>query len=169
MGLYVLGCATKNFHFLPYSKWLTQHQWRVPIEGSFFVFEVKSTYQDSLIWSLGSGGQRKTDMVVIPLTSCVVNGRTKWTLMSERKTGNNGESKIGYNRENKTVNNGEKKYGNNRKKSHKCNNCSFSTFFGANLRLHMRRHNSEKLFKCDQCSYGGNQKVTSTISQSSAL
>ena len=24
----------------------------------------------------------------------------------------------------------------------------------------MRRHNSEKLFKCDQCSYEGNQKIT---------
>ena len=45
------------------------------------------------------------------------------------------------------------------KKSHKCNNCSFSTSLGVNLRIHMRRHNSEKHFKCDQCSYEGNQKV----------
>ena len=30
-------------------------------------------------------------MVEIPLTSYVVDGQTKWTVMSERKEGNNGD------------------------------------------------------------------------------
>lgn len=30
------------------------------------------------------------------------------------------------------------KYAKNAKKSHKCNNCSFSTSLGVNLRIHMR-------------------------------
>ena len=45
------------------------------------------------------------------------------------------------------------------KRSHKCNNCSFSTASRGILKKHMVKHNSEKLSKCDQCSYEGNQKV----------
>ena len=44
-------------------------------------------------------------------------------------------------------------------KSHKCNNCGFSTASKVNLKIHMRRYNSEKLFKCDQCNYEGNHKL----------
>ena len=65
--------------------------------------------------------------------------------MSEKKTGNNGESKTGNNGEKKIANNGEKKYGNNRERSHKCNDCSFSTFVGANLRLHEKAQLREAL------------------------
>ena len=86
---------------------------------------------DSLI---GRWGGRRAEMVV-PLTSCVADGQTKCTAMSERKTGNNKDLKSPK---------GEK--------SHKCNNCNFATSLAGNLRTHMRRHNSEKLFKCDQCS-----------------
>ena len=79
-------------------------------------------------------------MVVVPLTSCVVDGQTKWTLMSEMMTRNN------------------RGMSHKAEKSHKCNICSYSTSLWHNLQTHMRRHISEKLFKCDQCSYAGNQR-----------
>ena len=74
--------------------------------------------------------KRKADMVEIPLTSYIVDGQRKW----------------------KTVTKGEK--------SHGCNDCDFSTSCMSNLKVHMRRHNPEKLFKCDQCNYEGNQQTT---------
>ena len=46
--------------------------------------------------------------MVDALTSYVVDGQTKWTVMSERKEGNNGEKSQ------------------QREKSHKCNNCSLT-------------------------------------------
>ena len=42
---------------------------------------------------------------------------------------------------------------------HKCEQCNFSSSFEGNLKVHMRRHESEKLFKCDQCNYKGNQRA----------
>ena len=88
-------------------------------------------------------------MGVVPLTSYVVDGQTKWTLVSERTNVTlGGKSSFAQNR---------KRIG--LEKNHKCNTCSFSTHVGSNLRIHMRRHNSEKIFKCDQCSYEGNQKA----------
>ena len=89
-------------------------------------------------------------MVVVPLTSCVVNGQTKWRLMSERRSesGNRGGN---FSQKAPSIHKEEK--------THKCNNCSYSTSLEHNLRTHMRRHNSDKLLKCDQCSYAGNQKV----------
>ena len=41
---------------------------------------------------------------------------------------------------------------------YKCNHCIFSTSHITNLKVHMRRHNPEKLFKCNQCNYEGNQR-----------
>ena len=81
-------------------------------------------------------------MVVVPLTSYVVDGETKWVLASERKTVNTG-GRSSFMSKRKGTEHG-------REKSHKCNNCNFSTHVGTNLRIHMRRHNSEKLFKCEQ-------------------
>ena len=37
---------------------------------------------------IGRWGGRRAEMVGIPLTSCVADGQTKCTAMSERKTGN---------------------------------------------------------------------------------
>ena len=68
-------------------------------------------------------------MVEIPLTSYIVDGQTKWTLMSERKTVTKGG------------------------RSPKCNYCDYIASHINNLATHMRRHNSEKLFKCDQCTH----------------
>ena len=41
----------------------------------------------------------------------------------------------------------------------KCELCGYSTFVKGNFLVHLRTHRSEKLFKCDQCPYEGNQKV----------
>ena len=43
---------------------------------------------------------------------------------------------------------------------YKCDHCIYSTIDGGNLKVHMRRHNPEKLFKCNQCNYEGNQQTT---------
>ena len=42
---------------------------------------------------------------------------------------------------------------------YKCNHCIFSTYNITSLKVHMRRHNPEKLFKCNQCNYEGNQRA----------
>ena len=119
------------------------------------------------------------EMVVVPLSSILVDGKMKWVLSSERgrfeskgyrsresQTGNKVESSQtsnaymygGENKSNSSSYIAPKKHGANSKKSHTCNICSNSLANSDSLRIHMRRHNPEKLFKCDKCSYGGNQK-----------
>ena len=64
-----------------------------------------------------------TEMVVVPLTSCVVDGQTRWRLMSERRSesGNRGGnfSQMAPSIHKEKSHKGEK--------SHKCKNCTFST------------------------------------------
>ena len=43
--------------------------------------------------------------------------------------------------------------------SYVCEECDYEATQKHNLRIHMRRHNSEKLFKCDQCNYKGNRRI----------
>ena len=99
---------------------------------------------------------KQTKMVVVPLTSCVINGQIKWRLVSERRSesGNKGGN---FSQKTPSIHKGGESH--KGEKSHKCNNCSYSTSLEHNLRTHMRRHNSEKLSKCDQCNYEWNQKV----------
>ena len=49
----------------------------------------------------------------------------------------------------------ENVYKNGGEKSHKCNNCSFSTASKRNLQIH-----KEVQLKYKQCSYEGNQKIS---------
>ena len=42
---------------------------------------------------------------------------------------------------------------------YRCNHCDFSSALKKSLKVHTRRHNSEKQCKCDQCSYEGNQRT----------
>ena len=92
-------------------------------------------------------------MVVVPLTSFVLNGQTKWRLISERRSE---KQVVSSSQTSPSILKVEKS--NKGGKLHKCNTCSFSTSFENNLKTHVRRHNPEKLFKCDQCSYEANQK-----------
>ena len=88
-----------NFHLLA-SKILGRTPYT--IANSFLVFNPQVRSDSLIVVTTGRG------MVEIPLTSYVVDGQTKWTVMSERKEGNNGDKSQ------------------QREKSHKCNNCSLT-------------------------------------------
>ena len=45
-------------------------------------------------------------------------------------------------------------------KMHQSNYCIFSSYQISDLKLRTRRRNPEKLFKCNQCNYEGNQRTT---------
>ena len=38
-------------------------------------------------------------------------------------------------------------------KSHKCNQCKYTTYFQTNLKMHQKNHGMEKSYKCKQCEY----------------
>ena len=41
----------------------------------------------------------------------------------------------------------------------KCEQCSYSTLMRVNFLVHLRKHNGERPFKCDQCPYEASQQT----------
>ena len=45
-----------------------------------------------------------------------------------------------------------------KEKTHKCNQCDYSSLWAKRLRAHLKTHSGEKAFKCNQCDYASVEK-----------